>query len=327
MAISKVDNRWLVDVRITEGSKRKRIRKKFPTKPEAIRFEAFIRNQSTQGQPWNPVSTDRRSLLDLIDRWYLAHGHTLTDGKNRKRKLVNLSRAMKDPLAIDVTSKLFVDTRSHRMSTGASANTVNHDLAYLKAVFNELDRLGEWSHGNPVGKVRKIQQQDLELTYLDTEQIKLLLQELKKLDNLDPYMVSRICFNTGARWGEAEKLKRNQVRDGMIWLQSKNGKPRSIPYVDQELDDYIEERHGALFQTCWHLFRTAIDRTGIELPAGQLTHVCRHTFASHFMQNGGDILRLQRILGHTTLTMTMRYAHLAPGHLADVPSRSPLANL
>ncbi|WP_437124277.1 tyrosine-type recombinase/integrase [Burkholderia multivorans] len=62
-------------------------------------------------------------------------------------------------------------------------------------------------------------------------------------------------------------------------------------------------------------FREAVDRAKIELPDGQLTHVLRHTFASHFMMNGGNILSLQRILGHASLTVTMRYAHLAPDHL------------
>ncbi|MFQ1065102.1 tyrosine-type recombinase/integrase [Bordetella trematum] len=55
-----------------------------------------------------------------------------------------------------------------------------------------------------------------------------------------------------------------------------------------------------------------------------MTHVLRHTFASHFMMNGGNILTLQRILGHSTLTMTMRYAHLAPDHLQEARRLNPL---
>jgi len=46
-------------------------------------------------------------------------------------------------------------------------------------------------------------------------------------------------------------------------------------------------------------------------------HDLRHTFASHFMMNGGNIYDLQKILGHTQIEMTMRYAHLSPDHLAE----------
>lgn len=46
-------------------------------------------------------------------------------------------------------------------------------------------------------------------------------------------------------------------------------------------------------------------------------HDIRHTFASHFMMNGGNIYDLQKILGHTSLEMTQRYAHLAPEHLVQ----------
>ena len=44
-------------------------------------------------------------------------------------------------------------------------------------------------------------------------------------------------------------------------------------------------------------------------------HDLRHTFTSHFMMNGGNIYDLQKMLGHSSLEMTQRYAHLAPEHL------------
>jgi site-specific recombinase XerD len=80
-----------------------------------------------------------------------------------------------------------------------------------------------------------------------------------------------------------------------------------------------------LFESCYSAFLGALERTSIQLPNGQASHVLRHTFASHFMINGGNILTLQRVLGHANLTMTMRYAHLVPDHLQEVLSLNPLA--
>ncbi|QUM90529.1 tyrosine-type recombinase/integrase [Moritella sp. 36] len=48
-----------------------------------------------------------------------------------------------------------------------------------------------------------------------------------------------------------------------------------------------------------------------------MSHVLRHTFASHFMINGGNILVLQRILGHASILDTMKYSYFAPEHLED----------
>nr|WP_301308477.1 tyrosine-type recombinase/integrase [Pseudomonas otitidis] len=86
------------------------------------------------------------------------------------------------------------------------------------------------------------------------------------------------------------------------------------------LDHFAQ--HG-LFTNCRNSFDEAVEKAGLKLPAGQKAHVLRHTFASHFMANGGNILSLQKILGHSSLSMTMRYAHLAPGHFQDVLEYGP----
>ncbi|MGD9889589.1 MAG: tyrosine-type recombinase/integrase [Halothiobacillaceae bacterium] len=56
----------------------------------------------------------------------------------------------------------------------------------------------------------------------------------------------------------------------------------------------------------------------------QLTHVLQRKFASYFMQNGGNILTLQKVLGYQSLQMTMRYAHMAPDHLDEVLRLNPI---
>lgn len=56
-----------------------------------------------------------------------------------------------------------------------------------------------------------------------------------------------------------------------------------------------------------------------------MSHVLRHSFASHFMMAGGNIIVLQRILGHSDIRVTMRYAHFAPDHLEEAVHNNPLA--
>jgi site-specific recombinase XerD len=52
-----------------------------------------------------------------------------------------------------------------------------------------------------------------------------------------------------------------------------------------------------------------------------VTHSLRHTFASHFMMSGGSILTLQKLLGHSSLDVTLIYAHLAPDFMASEVSK------
>lgn len=200
----------------------------------------------------------------------------------------------------------------------------------MRAVFNELRRLGLWKKENPLSGVRQIRQVERELSFLTLDQVDALLSKLN--DDSDALLVSKVCLATGARWSEAEGLTAVQVRAGAIhFTATKSGRNRSVP-ISESLHDALA-KHGSarreprLFSPCYHNFRKAVAAAELTLPDGQLTHVLRHTFASHFMMNGGNILALQRILGHASLTMTMRYAHLAPEHLQEARSLNPLAML
>ena len=143
--------------------------------------------------------------------------------------------------------------------------------------------------------------------------------------------MTRICLATGARRSEAEGLRRSQLAPHRItFARTKNGKTRTVPISPELYEQVIQHRGGNqqnIFSSCYEAFKRVCRKVEIELPKGQLTHVLRHTFASHFVMSGGNILTLQKILGHQslTMTMTMRYAHLAPGHLEEAERFNPLS--
>lgn len=121
-------------------------------------------------------------------------------------------------------------------------------------------------------------------------------------------------------------MRRNQVIAGKITFTKTKGKyNRTIP-VDPAFLAQFPKKSGALFSPCYYAFRSALERAGIELPPIQLTHFLRHTFASHFMMNSGNILVLQKIFGHTDIKMKIRYAHFAPDHVEEALQLNPLVN-
>ncbi|WP_083919088.1 tyrosine-type recombinase/integrase [Hydrogenovibrio halophilus] len=58
-----------------------------------------------------------------------------------------------------------------------------------------------------------------------------------------------------------------------------------------------------------------------------MSHVLRHTFASYFIMGGGHLLTLQKILGHTVIKMTMRYAHLSDDYLSEALKLNPITQI
>lgn len=325
--ITRTPSGWRVDIQ-PGGRGCRRIRKTLATKGEAERFKAWALSQHSKGEPWNPDKPDTRRLSDLCQAWYTLHGHSLKDGGSRLRLLEQLSERLGDPVAVKFTAKDFAHYRQIRLESGVTRNTVNHEHAYLRAVFNELKRVGEWSGGNPVSSLRRLKHKESELSYLADEEVNRLLAALRSSSNPDAYPVALLCLATGARWSEAEGLEARHIQAGcVVFEDTKGGKRRAVP-LDRVLLGLLAGRGpGFLFGSCYAAFRSAMKRAGIQTPAGQMSHILRHTFASHFMQKGGNILTLQRVLGHASLTMTMRYAHLAPEHLEEVKERNPLTAL
>lgn len=320
--IHKKVNGWKVDIQPKRNGKR--FRKTFKTKAEALRWEAWIKNQALKTPEWEPEKQDKRKLSELINDWYELHGKNLKDGNGRLGKLRKVCSELSDPVAAELTPTLFNNYRA-AAGTTLTPNTLNHHLAYLKAVYNELIKLDNWTAPNPLQNVRKLKTDDPELTFLSADEISRLLVALENRRRPYALKVAKVCLSTGARWSEAEELTAEQVRDNRItYHRTKSGKSRTVPITTSLYKEVRTAKSGRLFEPCYDAFMNALEDAEITLPKGQKTHVLRHTFASHFVMNGGNLLTLQKILGHQSLAMTMRYAHLAPEHLQDAVEYNPL---
>lgn len=318
--IRRYGSSWDFDYR-PPGADGLRIRKR----GFAARMQAANALRKLQG-----VESAGQRLSAFVHEWYRLHGHSLKDAKYRYSRTLQICERLGDPCIDDLTASDWADYRVERLPDVAPA-TVNHEQRYLSAVLAEAVRIGKLAT-NPLAVVRQMRVAEQELTYLTLDQCRLLLDECRASRNPSCYPVALLCLATGARWGEAEALHRSSVLPGKVIYQgstTKSDRTRSVPVDQSVLDEVLslsEDGPGRLFHSCRDAFRPAYGRAGFQTPQ-QLTHVLRHTFASHFIMSGGDILTLQRILGHANTTITMRYAHLSPAHLAAAVDLNPISQL
>ncbi len=340
MSIKKQpDGKWLLDFYPEgkpKGKSSKRIRKTFFTKGEATAYQNHTL-ENVHVKPWLDGKEDRRKLKDLVVQWFDEHGVTLDDGEKRKSSMEFACKSMGEPTAHEFNATMFSIYRKKRLSgelmrtsrvDKVSPRTVNLELAYFRAVFNELRQLVHWKNDNPLELIHPFKSEESELAYLDGDAIKRLLDECLESRNPDAYHVAHIYLATGARWSEAESLTKQQVTKYRVsFFKTKGNRNRTVP-ISQEIYELLplQKKPAPIFSSCYSAFRKAVQRAEIEFPAGKLPYILRYTFASHFMMNGGDILALQHILGHTDIKMTMRYAHFSPENLVEAIKYNPIDN-
>lgn len=212
---------WLCQC-FPNGRDAKRVRKRFATRGEAAAYEIFLLKQKDE-KPWLAAKPDHRRLSNLIDLWFTHYGATLTNGSVIKSKFLKMAEAMGNPVASTFTSKTYSEFRSQRM-TGAinfvdarwqkgtpSISTLNSELARFKAMFNKLKELREWKGQNPLKEIKPFKNHERAMTFLQTEQVTLLLKHVESHKQADMLKIVKLCLSTGARWNEAAQLSGSQL--------------------------------------------------------------------------------------------------------------------
>ncbi|ELS9388277.1 tyrosine-type recombinase/integrase [Salmonella enterica] len=322
MAIRKLDNgRYLLDIR-PHGRRGKRVRKVFDKKSIAIATERYIM-ANAEKREYIQGYRDRRTLGDLLDLWWMYHGQHRRKADGDKKQLENILGGFGlDSLAVELDKLKIIAWRSQKIREGLKPSSVNRYINRLSGMFTVLAKIGVWDNDHPVRGISRLYVKPSEMAFLSKKETAALLAALEG----DYYRVALLCLSTGARWGEASVLKGEQViHNRVTFLETKNGKKRTVP-ISQAVFDLIKTQDtGSLFNVKYHLFCHMLKKVKPDLPRGQAAHVLRHTFASHFVMNGGNIIALQRILGHATIQQTMTYAHFAPDYLADAMKFNPVA--
>lgn len=221
-----------------------------------------------------------------------------------------------------LNKRILMDYRSARLRDGVSASAINRDLYRLSGMFSKLIQLDEFAGPHPVRGLPPLAEANQEMALLDKAEISLLLNSCTG----DDLLVALLRLSTGGRWTELVTLKPTQLVNARVtFLKTKSGKKRTVPISAEQEKMIKEEASGKFFNVDYVSFCKILKMVKPDIPTNQATHILRHTFASHFVMNGGNIIALQRILGHANIQQIMTYAHLSPEYLQNAVALNPLA--
>lgn len=239
-----------------------------------------------------------------------------------------------------VTPAAIVEVKD-RLAHGASLSgsspspaTVKRYLAILSRAFSVAVKEWFWLQESPCGKVPRPTEPRGRLRFLDDEERERLLEACRKSSNQRLYPLVLAAITTGARRSELLSLRWRSVdfdRGLAVIEDSKNGDRRSVPLVGPITEVLLEKskvrqiKSNAVFadgsgrvtfpRRAWEAAVRKADLDNFNF------HDLRHTAASYLAMSGATLAEIAEILGHKTLQMVKRYAHLTDQHSHRVASR------
>lgn len=310
----------------------------FSRKTDARRWVQDIESAIRDGRHFKASEAKRHTVAELIDRYIREEIPGKKDGANQKRQLLQWNERIGSHLLADVTPALIVEHRERLANeitvrgTPRSPATVNRYLAILSHAFAVASKEWGWIDDNPLRNVTKKKEPRGRMRYLTDAEREALLQACSQSECSYLYAIVVFALCTGARKGEILNLKWANIDSGRqiaVFLDTKNDERRSVA-ITGHLHDLIRDlekirridtdlvfprRDGQKpveLRTNW---QKAVSAANIE---NFRFHDLRHSAASYLAMNGATLSEIADILGHKTLTMVKRYAHLSGDHTAKV---------
>lgn len=289
---------------------------------QALRVQEKIRSKVISGT-YDLEEKSGNIKIGNFAEIFLERRRHLKSHKRIKILVAHLLSYFKDKSLLEINPNRIQDYISKRLHDGVSNATINRELACLKNMFNLAIKWKE-AIRNPVNDVEFLKEPPGRTRFLYEEEVQRLLSVASK--HLIPNLIT--ALNTGMRLSEILTLKWSNVHiasviDPYIELgQTKNNKKRFIPLNDDMInllqtlekkeDDFVfHGRYGNPIKGIKDPWHNSLRKAGIQ---NFRFHDLRHTFASHFIMKGGDLLTLKEFLGHSSLKMVERYTHLAAAY-------------
>ncbi|MDP2784998.1 MAG: site-specific integrase [Sulfurimicrobium sp.] len=231
--------------------------------------------------------------------------------------------------ATPATGDMVADTKRTRQKR--SGATVNRYLAALSSCLSHGVIL-EWIERNPCERIKKPAENKGRARFLDDDERERLLAACRP--HADLYLAVVLALTTGARQAEVMTLRWGQIdfrRQVITLSKTKNGETRSIPLVGEAFT-LLQERAKVRSLTDDRIFPPTSRAKKSEcldlrapwedaLKTAAITdfhwHDLRHTSASHLAMSGVSLVEIAKVLGHRTLAMVARYAHLSDEHIVS----------
>ncbi|MFC1983008.1 tyrosine-type recombinase/integrase [Chloroflexota bacterium] len=205
-----------------------------------------------------------------------------------------------------------------------SASSVHGHVRTLRAFFNWLVSEG-LTENNPARDLKPPKVCQKVVSTLSDEEIRAILSILTPVNssNARNQTIFMLLIDTGLRMGELINLKMEDVHmnEGLLKVMGKGRKERIVPMgsnAQRALQRYLfryrpKPLHAGIDNAFLSVLGKPLTENGLKLIFSRLAkrsgvirlhaHLCRHTFATRFLINGGDVFTLQQILGHSTLEM------------------------